>query len=65
MLIAIYRYIIGTNPCILATGAVVVESCELEPRSWRGALDTTLRDNFVNDFTGRWFSPVMHVSSTI
>ena len=40
--------------------------CELEPRSWRGILDTTLCDKFVSDLrqTGLWFSPGILISST-
>jgi len=33
------------------------ESCEFEPRSWRGVLDTTLCDKVCQWLvTGRWFS---------
>jgi len=39
-------------------------SCEFEPRSWRGVLDTTLCDKVCQLFaTGRWFSPWSPVSS--
>ena len=31
---------------------ITIISCEFEPCSWRGALDTTLCDNVC-----RWFSP--------
>jgi hypothetical protein len=41
------------------------ESCEFEPRSWRGVLDTTLCDKVCQWLaTGRWFSPGTPVSST-
>jgi hypothetical protein len=34
------------------------ESCEVEPRSWRGVLDTPLCDKVCQLLaTGRWFSP--------
>ena len=40
-------------------------SCESEPRSWRGVLDTTLCDKVCQWLaTGRWFSPGTPVSST-
>ena len=35
------------------------QSCEFEPRSWRGVLDTTLCDKVC-----QWFSPSTPVSST-
>ena len=38
---------------------------EFEPLSWRGVLDTTLRDKVCQWLTtGRWFSPGTSVSST-
>ena len=41
------------------------ESCEFEPRSWRGVLDTTLCDKVCQWLAaGRWFSPGPPVSST-
>ena len=40
-------------------------SCELEPCSWQGVLDTTLCDKVCLWLaTGRWFSPCTPVSST-
>ena len=40
-------------------------SCESEPRSWGGVLDTTLCDKVCQGLvTGRWFSPGTPVSST-
>ena len=40
-------------------------SCEFEPRSWRGVLDTTLCDKVSRWLaTGQWFSPGTPVSST-
>ena len=40
-------------------------SCEFEPRSWQGALDTTLCDKVYQWLvTGRWFSLGTPVSST-
>ena len=36
-------------------------SCELEPHSWPGELDTTLCDKLCQ---GQWFSPGTPVSST-
>ena len=39
-------------------------SCEFEPRTWRGVLDTTLCDKVCQWLkTGRWFSPGTPVSS--
>jgi hypothetical protein len=39
-------------------------SCEFEPRSWRGVLDTTLCDKVCQlHATGLWFSPCTPVSS--
>jgi hypothetical protein len=41
------------------------KSCEFEPRSWRGVLDTTLCDKVYQGLTtGRWFSHDTPVSST-
>jgi hypothetical protein len=40
-------------------------SCEFEPRSWRGVLDTTLCNKVCQWLaTGRWFSPIIPVSNT-
>jgi hypothetical protein len=40
-------------------------SCEFDPCSWRGVLDTTLYDKVFQWLaTGRWFSPGTPVSST-
>jgi hypothetical protein len=40
-------------------------SCEFEPRSWRGVLDTTLCDKVCQWLvTGRWFYPDIQVSSS-
>ena len=40
-------------------------SCEFEPRSWWGALDTTLCDKICQWLaTGRWFSPVSSTNET-
>jgi hypothetical protein len=40
-------------------------SCEFEPRSWRGSLDTTLCDKVCQWLaTDRWFSPDTPVFST-
>ena len=43
----------------------ITTKVELEPRSWRGVLDSTLCDKVCQLLaTGRWFSPVTPVSST-
>jgi hypothetical protein len=43
----------------------VHSSCEFEPHSWLGVLDTTLCDKFCQWFaTGQWFSPGTPISST-
>ena len=40
-------------------------SCEFEPRSWRGVLDTTLCDKVCQwPATDRWFSPVSSNTKT-
>ncbi len=40
-------------------------SCEFEPRSWRGVLDTTICDKVCQWLeAGRWFSPSTPISST-
>ena len=61
----------GCNRMVVAsttTYAISVyhhQSCEFEPRSWRGVLDTTLCDKvYQRRATGRWFSPGTLVSST-
>ena len=52
-----------TTTC--AISAYHILSCEFEPRSWRGVLDTVLCDNVCQWLgTGRWFSPGTLVSST-
>ena len=43
------RMIIGFTT-ICAINAYHYSSCEFEPRSWRGVLDTKLCDTFVSDF---------------
>ena len=40
------------------------KSCEFEPCSWRGMLDTTLCDSLSVTATGQWFSPGTAVSDT-
>jgi hypothetical protein len=41
------------------------KSCEFEPRSWWGVLDTTLCNQVCQwVVTGRWFSPGTPISST-
>jgi hypothetical protein len=51
-----------TNTC--AIGANHHQSCEFEPRSWRGVLDTTLCDKVRQWLaTGWWFSLGTPVSS--
>jgi len=51
-----------------ATCAISVyypQSCEFEPCSWRGVLDTTLCDKVYQWLaTGRWFPPGTPVTST-
>ena len=45
-----------TTTC--AISAYHYKSCEFEPCSWRGVLDTTLGDKVYQLLaTGRWFSP--------
>jgi len=58
------RMVVGiTTTC--AISAYHILSCEFEPRSWRGVLDTVLCDNVCQWLaTGRWFSPGTLVSST-
>jgi hypothetical protein len=46
-----------TTTC--AISAYYHKSCEFEPRSWQGVLDTTLCDKVC-----QWFSPGTSVSST-
>jgi hypothetical protein len=57
------RMIVGfTTACAIC--AYHHYSCEFEPRSWRGVLDTTLCDKVRQLFaTGRWFSPWTPISS--
>ena len=56
LIITIYHY--------CAISAYHHKSCEFEPRSWRGVLDTTLCDNVGHWLTtGRWFSLGTPVSS--
>ena len=44
---------------------ITTKSCEFEPCSWRGVLDTTLYDKVCQWLAvGRWFSPGTLVSST-
>jgi hypothetical protein len=44
---------------------ITTKSCEFEPRSWQGVLDTTLCDKVCQWLaTGQWFSPGTLVSST-
>ena len=44
---------------------ITTKSCEFEPRSWQGVLDTTLCDKVCQWLaTGRWFPPGTPVSST-
>jgi hypothetical protein len=58
------RMVFGfTTTC--AIGAYHHWSCEFEPRSWRGVLDTTLCDKVRQRLaTVRWYSPSSPVSST-
>ena len=52
-----------TTTC--AVSAYHHQSCEFEPRSWRGVLDTTLCDKVCQWLAaGLWFSPGTPVSST-
>ena len=52
-----------TTTC--AISAYHNNSCEFEPHSWRGVLDTTLCDKVCQWFaTGRWFSPGTQISTT-
>jgi len=58
------RMVVGfTTTC--AISAYHHYSCEFEPRSWRGVLDTTLCDKVCQWLvTGQWISPGTPVSST-
>jgi hypothetical protein len=53
---------------IYAFSAYHHSSCEFEPHSWRGVLDTTLRDKVCQWLVaGRWFSlgtPVYSINKT-
>jgi hypothetical protein len=50
---------------ILFTSAIYEDSCEFEPRSWRGVVDATLWDQVCQWLSaGRWFSPGTLISST-
>jgi len=54
--------LVGTT---CAISAYQYLSCEFEPHSWQGVLDTTLYDNVCQWLaTGRWFSPGTPVSFT-
>ena len=45
---------------------ITTKSCEFEPCSWWGVLDTTLCDKVCQWLaTGRWFSPILQFSSTV
>jgi len=58
------RMVVGfTTTC--AISVYHHSSCEFEPRSWKGVLDTTLCDKVCQWLvTGRWLSPGTPVSST-
>jgi hypothetical protein len=58
------RMVVGfTTTC--AISGYPHRSCEVEPRSWQGVLDTTLCDKVCQWFAaGRWFSPGNQVSTT-
>ena len=58
------RMVVGfTTTCSIR--AYHHSSCEFEPRSWRGVLDTTLCDKVCQSLaTGRWFSPVSSTNET-
>jgi hypothetical protein len=67
----IYRGRIGRDPTVVgftttcAISAYPHWRCELEPRLWWGAHDTTLCDKVCQWLaTGRWFAPNAPVSST-
>ena len=49
--------------------AITTKSCELEPCSWRGVLDTTLFDKFVSDLRQvggfLWFPPPIKLTAMI
>ena len=59
-----HRMVVGfTTTCVIS--AYDHYSCELEPRSWRGVLDTALCDkNCLLLATGRKFSPDTPISTT-
>jgi hypothetical protein len=58
------RMVVGfTTTC--AISAYPRQSCEVEPCSWQGVLDTTLCDKVCQWFAaGRWFSPGIQVFTT-
>ena len=58
------RMVVGfTTTC--AISAYPHQSCEVEPRSWQGVLDTTLCDKVCQWFAaGQWFSPGNQVFPT-
>jgi hypothetical protein len=58
------RMVVGfTTTCRIS--AYHHQSCEFEPRSWRGVLDTTICDKIRQLLaTGRWFSPVSSTNKT-
>jgi hypothetical protein len=52
-----------TNQHVAIAKYITIASCEFEPHSWRGVLDTTLCDKVCQWLaTGRWFSPGTPVS---
>ena len=58
-----FVYLCVTTTCVVS--AYHYYSCEFEPRSWRGVLDTTLCDKVCQWLAaGWWFSPGTPVSST-
>ena len=57
--------IIVHNQLVFSCLIIHLPSCEFEPHSWRGVLDTTLCDSVCQWLaTGQWFSPGTPVSST-
>jgi len=57
--------IIVHNQLVFSCLIIHLPSCEFEPHSWRGVLDTTLCDSVCQRLaTGQWFSPDTPVSST-
>ena len=58
-------FTIHTTTCTITINTYHHYSCEFEPHSWRGVLDTTLCDNVCQWLaTDWWFSPGTPVSST-